>query len=89
MVMPHMPSLAPHGKQLAGYLGMDSQWDEIELTPGTQRDHVHELIKRWLNDTEKPAAPHTPKFFYDIMNKCTEEFVGERSFPGLNCFWNE
>jgi hypothetical protein len=81
MVMPHMPSLAPHGKQLAGYLGMDSQWDEIELTPGTQRDHVHELIKRWLNDTEEPAAPHTLKFFYDIMNKCTEEFVGERSFP--------
>ena len=70
MLMPYLPKLAAKGQQIAGWLGMTDDWEEINLTNGQPRDHLQTLIERWLEEGEDPQAPHTLSFFTGVVRSC-------------------
>ena len=61
--MPYMTDLSGCGLELAIMIEREGEWEGLEQSPGRSKDHVIKLLKAWLDDSEKPASPHTWEFF--------------------------
>ena len=78
--MPYINDLADEVVSISGWLGMDSELEMIKRTPGiiTPREQLQELLKKWLEDTERPTAPHTWENFVGVVQGVGKGYVAER-----------
>ena len=68
-LMPYINDLADEVVSISGWLGMDGELEVIKRTPGiiNPREQLQELLKKWLEDTERPTAPHTWEYFVRVV----------------------
>ena len=78
--MPYINDLADEVVSIAGWLGMDGELEVIKRTPGiiNPREQLQELLKKWLEDTERPTAPHTWKYFVGMVQGVRKGHVADR-----------
>ena len=59
---------------------MDRELKVIKRTPGiiSPREQLQELLKKWLEDTECPTAPHTWEYFVRVVREVRKGHVAER-----------
>ena len=78
MLMPYLDELAANGLTIAGNLAMSTEWDNICYTPGRPRDHLQQLLDRWLQGEERQDIPHTLTFFLHIVRQCRKGKLAQR-----------
>jgi V8-like Glu-specific endopeptidase len=66
-LMPYMTDLSGCGLELAIMIEREGEWEGLQQSPGRSKDHVIKLLKAWLDDSEKPASPHTWEFFINTV----------------------
>ena len=78
--MPYINDLADQVVAISGWLDMDRELSAIERTFGmiTPREQLQQLLKKWLEDTERPNAPHTWEFFVGVAQGVTRGHVADR-----------
>ena len=79
-LMPYINDLADEVVLISGWLGMDGQLEVIRRTFGmiTPREQLQQLLKKWLEDTERPNAPHTWEYFVRVVQGVTRGRVADR-----------
>ena len=79
-LMPYINDLADEVVSISGWLGMDGELEVIKRTPGiiNPREQLQELLKKWLEDTEHPNAPHTWRYFIGMVQKVSKGHVADR-----------
>ena len=79
-LMPYINDLADEVVSIAGWLGMDGELEVIKRTPGiiNPREQLQELLKKWLEDTERPTAPHTWENFVGMVQGVRKGYVAEK-----------
>ena len=78
--MPYIIDLADQVVSIAGWLGMDGELEVIKRTPAmiTPREQLQQLLKKWLEDTERPTAPHTWEHFVRVVREVRKGHVADR-----------
>ena len=78
--MPYINDLADEMVSISGWLGMDGELEVIKRTLGmiTPREQLQELLKKWLEDTERPTAPHTWEYFVRVAREVRKGHVADR-----------
>ena len=89
--MPYINDLADEVVSISGWLDMDSMLEVIKRTPSmvNPREQLQELLKKWLEDTERPTAPHTWEYFVRVVREVKKGHVAGRIeedvFTGDGC----
>ena len=78
-LMPYINDLADEVVSISGWLGMDGELEMIRMTLSmiTPREQLQEILKKWLEDTERPTAPHTWEFFVRVVQGVRKMHVAE------------
>ena len=78
--MPYINDLADEVVSIAGWLGMDGELSVITKTIGvtTPKERLQQLLKKWLEDTEHPTAPHTWENFVRVVQGVRKGHVADR-----------
>ena len=78
--MPYINDLADEVVSISGWLGMDGELEVIKRTQGiiNPREQLQQLLKKWLEDTEHPTAPHTWKYFVRMVQGVRKGHVADR-----------
>ena len=79
-LMPYINDLADEVVSISGWLDMDRELEVIKRTPGVinPKEQLQELLKKWLEDTERPNAPHTWEYFVRVVREVRKGHVVER-----------
>ena len=79
-LMPYVNDLADEVVSISGWLGMDGELEVIKRTPAmiTPREQLQQLLKKWLEDTERPTAPHTWEYFVRVVRGVTKGHVAKK-----------
>ena len=79
-LMPYINDLADEVAPISGWLGMESELEMIKRTQGiiNPREQLQKLLKKWLEDTERPTAPHTWKYFVRVVRGVRKGHVAEK-----------
>ena len=89
--MPYMNDLAEEVVSISGWLDMDGELEVIKRTPGVvnPREQLQELLKKWLEDTERRTAPHSWEHFVRVVREVRKGHVAKRIeedvFTGDGC----
>ena len=78
--MPYINDLADEVVSISGWLGMDVELEVIRRTFGmiSPREQLQELLKKWLEDTERPTAPHTWEYIVGVVRGVRKGNVADR-----------
>ena len=79
-LLPYINDLADEVVSISGWLDMDGELEVIKRTPGmiTPGEQLQELLKKWLEDTECPTAPHTWENFVRVVREVRKGYVADR-----------
>ena len=79
-LMPYINDLADQVVSVSGWLGMDGELEVIKRTPGiiNPEEQLQELLRKWLEDTERPTAPHTWEYFVRVIGEVRKGHVADR-----------
>ena len=79
-LMPYINDLADEVVSISGWLDMGSELEVIKRTLGmiTPREQLQELLKKWLEDTERLTAPHTWEYFVRVVRGVRKGHVADR-----------
>ena len=79
-LMPYIIDLADEVVSISGWLGMGSELSAIRRTFGmiTPWEQLQELLKIWLEDTERPTAPQTWDYFVKVVREVRKGHVADR-----------
>ena len=79
-LMPYINDLADDVVSISGWLGMGSELPAIRRTFGmiTPGEQLQELLKKWLEDTECPTAPHTWEYFVRVVRGVRKGHVADK-----------
>ena len=78
--MPYINDIADKVVSISGWLGMEGELSLIRRTFGmiTPGEQLQELLKKWLEDTERPTAPHTWEYFVRVVGEVRKGHVADR-----------
>ena len=76
--MPYVTALSGNGQSIAVYIHRDDEWEGIQLSPGQPKDHIVKLLKAWLDDSQTPDAPHSWRFFINVVKKIGKGKLAEQ-----------
>ena len=78
--MPYINDLADEVVSISGWLDMKSELEVIKRTTGiiNPREQLQELLKEWLEATERHSVPHTWDFFVKVVRGVRKGRVAER-----------
>ena len=79
-LMPYINDLADEVVFISGWLGMDGELSVIRRTFGmiTPGEQLQKLLKKWLEDTERPTAPQTWEYFVRVVREVRKGHVAEK-----------
>ena len=79
-LMPYINDLADEVVAISGWLDMGSELEVIKRSQGmiTPREQLQQLLKIWLEDTERPTTPHTWEYFVRVVRGVRKGHVAEK-----------